>query len=606
MSTHVTEDEEETKFKDGDKVLDARGRALSSRWKGWAPEEGETLLGSGTYGVVVKSHSNPEMVVKRCNIKRVDIAEAIPFTREVTVLRGVAKAGGHPNVVALAEVGHYTLTLPNRGNPIDDYVETFSDSDALMATQEVVSALFFLHTQCSTAHRDLTPRNILFSPGTKKTCIIDFGMTKPFPNLFKFSSRHYNTAVTCAADTRAPEILMGFTGICAYRADIFSLGVCILSIWRALPKIPSYSDWCIYLVWETLLGRVSFAGDAPVLDEWGKKCVKPASYPFFKGSPGEYKIQWFREHMVPKEVRGKTAADLEGLKRLARASPPLHDFTMRCLRMGARDRPSTEALLDHSFVKTSTRIHPRLWAWRDTPRDPMQVWYAPVTPNPVLCPVTSVARERIFNLSRMGVPAVFFMAVTLAKAYVEACGTMGSMTTEDLCVASVFLASGFHMEFPLELDESWNNAAKILRALNYDLSFAVFTGYTALCTTLTRFGMTEVTCTRGTFCSKCTILKHLCRLYVAHPSPSPPEAVLWAVVETGKGLESGPPLDALTKMAETLERELIPLQGVEGKLRRTMQKYSTRVTRAVAYMGGTSRSKTFRTSNACYYGELWK
>ncbi|KAJ1448814.1 kinase-like domain-containing protein [Pelagophyceae sp. CCMP2097] len=208
-------------------------------------------IGRGAFGTVARcTHLESKLVyavktVRRC-AAAAGGAEALKLSHSRGALRDLAeseflKEGDidaalaaeieiltnmhHPHIIELIDVFddaagdavHIVMPLCQGGELFDRLANGFSEVDAAVLTQQMLSAIEYLHSQ-HIVHRDLKPENFMFmsTDDDSDLVLIDFGISTFFHN-----GKPLDTALGTVFYT-APEV---FDGAYDERCDVWSIGI---------------------------------------------------------------------------------------------------------------------------------------------------------------------------------------------------------------------------------------------------------------------------------------------------------------------------------------------------------------------------------------------
>eukprot|EP00439_Symbiodinium_sp_Y106_P051772 s953_g6.t3 len=164
----------------------------------------------------------------------------VRFQQEIQIM----KTMDHPNIIKLYETFedrkhiYLAMELCTGGELFDRIIEVgqFTEKDAAIVVQQMLSAVFYMHTR-GVCHRDLKPENFLFlSKGPIENTllkIIDFGLSKCFdasiPMATKAGTPYYV----------APQVLQGkYDNSC----DLWSCGVIMYTMLCGYPPFYGKTD----------------------------------------------------------------------------------------------------------------------------------------------------------------------------------------------------------------------------------------------------------------------------------------------------------------------------------------------------------------------------
>lgn len=208
------------------------------------------MLGEGSYGQVsMATHRNSgaKRAVKCIAINK--ISDQTRFAMEIEVQQSL----DHPHIVKLYEVYkdaknvYLVMELCTGGELFDRIVamceqrgdgKAFTEVDASRCMQQIMGALFYLHSTTRYVHRDIKPENFLMQNNTDKAPIkvIDFGLAKKFKpgtsDLHTKAGTPYYVAPEVLKNTKAK----GYSEKC----DVWSCGVLTYIMLCGYP--PFYGD----------------------------------------------------------------------------------------------------------------------------------------------------------------------------------------------------------------------------------------------------------------------------------------------------------------------------------------------------------------------------
>jgi serine/threonine protein kinase len=195
-------------------VVDTRYRLTSALAKG----------GQGTVWQAQDLRLGKDVALK---FLRFETESVRAFFREE--VRLAASVAGHPNICAILDIGaithddepwEYIAYELMRDGDASLLVDTDDVPTKVQVCMDICNGLRFMHSQ-GFAHRDIKPKNILRSPGSRFK-LADFGLAKDL----RVSTR----TLTARGEVgtwwyRAPEDLRKVPGYDKLRADIYQMGV---------------------------------------------------------------------------------------------------------------------------------------------------------------------------------------------------------------------------------------------------------------------------------------------------------------------------------------------------------------------------------------------
>jgi len=264
-------------------------------------------IGEGTYGKVylaLNQETGEKVALKKMVFETED--EGIPSTalREVALLKELS---GHPNVVALLEVGYVKKTLllvfPFVDNDLKRHMDTIgiTPRDTKNFMWQLLSGVLFCH-QRRVLHRDLKPQNILISK-EGQVQLADFGLGRAFSVPI---NQYTHEVVTLWY--RAPEILLGQADY-SMPIDVWSLGCIFAEMLCLKPLFPGDSEI-------DQLFRIFRMLGTPTNEIWPGFQQLPHYQPMFP----PYPITQLRTHYAPLEKEDVVAFDL--LEQMLIYHPP--------------------------------------------------------------------------------------------------------------------------------------------------------------------------------------------------------------------------------------------------------------------------------------------
>uniref|UniRef100_A0A7S1MKU5 non-specific serine/threonine protein kinase n=1 Tax=Alexandrium catenella TaxID=2925 RepID=A0A7S1MKU5_ALECA len=213
-------------------------------------EMSQEAVGTGAFGTVRTGKNKKTGAV--CAVKTIKKA-AIPnmdaFLNEVEINTVM----DHPNIVRLYETFedkhqvYLVMEVCNGGELFDTIIDQgfFSERDAGHVIKQVVSAVYYMHSQ-NIAHRDLKPENFLLqSKGmsiSKNTLkVIDFGIAKRFNHKVKDKGADTPDMTTMVGTAYyvSPEVLGGKY---SEKCDVWSIGVILYILLSGSPPFGGESD----------------------------------------------------------------------------------------------------------------------------------------------------------------------------------------------------------------------------------------------------------------------------------------------------------------------------------------------------------------------------
>ncbi|CAE7484110.1 CPK2 [Symbiodinium natans] len=200
-----------------------------------------TKIGEGTYGSVtigVHNSTHQQRAIK--TMSKANMKHVARFQQEIQIM----KTMDHPNIIKLYETFedrkhiYLAMELCTGGELFDRIIEVgqFTEKDCAIVVQQMLSAVFYMHTR-GVCHRDLKPENFLFlSKGPIENTllkIIDFGLSKTFdacvPMATKAGTPYYV----------APQVLHGkYDNSC----DLWSCGVIMYTMLCGYPPFYGKTD----------------------------------------------------------------------------------------------------------------------------------------------------------------------------------------------------------------------------------------------------------------------------------------------------------------------------------------------------------------------------
>ena len=135
-------------------------------------------IGAGGFGTVFLAHHKPSK--QSVVAKRIPCQDPTRIPDEVRFMRDLQ----HPHIIRLLDLislpSHHFLILELLPGAIDlfDFIDQrgrVSEKHARLITQQLASALSYLHVAKQLAHLDVKPENLLIQPGNGLVKLIDFG-----------------------------------------------------------------------------------------------------------------------------------------------------------------------------------------------------------------------------------------------------------------------------------------------------------------------------------------------------------------------------------------------------------------------------------------------
>ena len=212
-------------------------------------------LGSGAYAVakkIVHKETGEEYAVKIIQKKHLEQRERDRLTMETNILKRVR----HPNIIALKAVCEtddelfLIMELAEGGELFEHIVNqgAYSEDVAIDITQQIVSAISYLH-DLNIVHRDIKPENILLKrKGTLELKLADFGLSKMFDATVRMQT-------TCGSPGYvAPEVLTD--DLYGREVDMWSVGVITYVLLSGFP--PFYSENIKELFQQIMIAKYDF------------------------------------------------------------------------------------------------------------------------------------------------------------------------------------------------------------------------------------------------------------------------------------------------------------------------------------------------------------
>lgn len=274
-----------------------------------------TILGEGTYGVVIKArHKATGQIVAIKKFKQTEDDEHVRKTslREVRVLKQLR----HLNVVGLLDVfrreGKLYLVFEYIDHTVLQLLEKtnrgLSPNDVRKYMYQLLRGIDYCHAH-NIIHRDVKPENILISQdGILKLC--DFGFARVLSSKAKY------TDYVATRWYRAPELLVGDTAY-GKPVDIWAVGCLLAELTDSQPLFPGESDL------DQLSLIISYRGAIP------QRMVD-----LFARNP------YYRKVTFPKPSKHRSLR-----QRYARQTPEWQEFLYACLNTEPGDRLTCSELM---------------------------------------------------------------------------------------------------------------------------------------------------------------------------------------------------------------------------------------------------------------------
>lgn len=294
------------------------------------PYECLSVLGEGTYGVVVKArHKTTGATVAIKQFKKLDKNHNVQkvTTREVRLLKQLR----HPNIIRLIEV----IRDPEEGtlHLVFEYVERTAlerlemterglDPDLVRRyTYQLLRCLEYCHAS-NVIHRDVKPENILIS-SQEVVKICDFGFARLMLPPSSMQSGAGYTDYVATRWYRAPELLVGQTDYTP-AVDVWAVGCVFAELSTKEPLFPGSSDF------DQLVQIMSCCGALPPQQ---MKCFQQNRY-------------YARLKLQPP----RSASHCRGLeKRFPKQSPDWIAFLSGCLQTDPSKRLTCSELLCSNY-----------------------------------------------------------------------------------------------------------------------------------------------------------------------------------------------------------------------------------------------------------------